>query len=137
MRAPRPLLYLSSIALISLVGSCSSSVRAPAKAPDAYRGPPLALESTPPQHRVILTAPTGGWTFELDQTRRAFDHTDVFLTLVEPDPAYMHPQSQVRQEAGTGIEPAERIEVFARVLPHGAKPAKQAYNPVPFAWRTP
>ena len=140
MHLPRPIPSISSIAalsLLTLAASCSDSVRAPERAPDAYRGPPLSIESTGPQHRVILTAPTAGWSFRLDQTCRRFDHTDIFLTLTRPNPAYMQTQAQVRQETGTEIEPAQPIVLYARVLSRDDKPGKQAYSPVPVARQAP
>jgi len=135
MRAPLPHPPVSSITLLSLLSlaACSNSVRAPAKTSDVYRGPPLALDSTPPQQRVILTAPTGGWSFQLDQTRRGFDHTDIFLTITRPNPAYMRAQTPVRQEAGTEVDPSQPVVLYARVLSYDAKPGKQAYSPVPVA----
>ncbi len=137
MHSHRPIPSISSIAALSLLAlfgsSCSDAIRPPQKAAEHYSGPPLSIESTPPQYRVILTAPTGGWSFRLDQTRRAFDHTDVFVTLTRPDPAYMQTQAQVRQEAGTEIDPSQPITLYARILPHDAKPDTQAYYPVPAA----
>lgn len=137
MRARPPQLLLSSIALLSLLCSCSGSVRFPSKTSEAYGGPPLALASTPPQHRVILTAPSAGWSFLMDQSRRAFDHTDVFLTIIRPNPAYMHTQAQVHQEAATDIDPSEPVVIYARVLAHDAKAGDQAYSPVPMPSATP
>lgn len=93
-----------------------------------YAGPPLTIDSGGPQHRAVLTAPSAGWTFTLDTTRRQLDHTDVFVTIVRPDPAFMYTQALVTQEAGTGVDSSRPIELYARALAHGEKPADQPYN---------
>jgi hypothetical protein len=115
-----------------MLSSCAGGPVVPERSSLPYAGPPLSVESSAPQHRVLLSAPSGGWGLRLDQTIRRFDHTDVFITLVRPNPAYMQTQAVVSQEVGTGVDPASGpIRVYARILAHDAIPGSQPYSATP------
>jgi hypothetical protein len=96
---------------------------------DPYQGPPLSVQTRSGQHVVVLTAPTSGWQFTNDATRQVYQRTNVFVTLVRPNPAWIFTEAQVEQEAATAIDPARSIQVFARVLPYGTEPGTQSYKP--------
>jgi hypothetical protein len=94
----------------------------------AYEGPPLTIDSSGPQHRAVLTAPSSGWTVTLDQTRARFDHIDAFITVTRPDPAYMQTQALVKQEVGSMVDRKTAMDLYARVLEFGEKPGSQVYR---------
>lgn len=96
---------------------------------DPYQGPPLSVQTRSGQHVVVLTAPTSGWQFTSDATRQVYQRTNVFVTLVRPNPAWIFTEAQVEQEAATAIDPAQSIQVYARVLPYGTEPGTQSYKP--------
>ena len=96
---------------------------------DPYQGPPLSVQTRSGQHVVVLTAPTSGWQFTLDATRQIYQRTNVFVTLVRPNPAWIFTEAQVEQEAATAVDPAQSIQVYARVLPYGTEPGTQSYKP--------
>jgi hypothetical protein len=54
----------------------------------------------------------------LDQSRREFESTQVFMTVVQPNPAYMQTQALVTHEVATGVAADRPIAVYARVLRH-------------------
>src|SRR5262249_14283176 len=94
----------------------------------AYDGPPMTVEGSAGQHVVVMTAPTSGWGFGLDRTRREFGRIDVFVTATGPDPAVIQSQALVRHEVGSTVPTSNAIDVYARVLSHGEKASDQPYR---------
>jgi hypothetical protein len=124
----RSAIHVSSIALLSLLSACAGGGGEPRIAADAWTGPPISLQTAQGNHIAVLTAPTGGWSFVLDRTRPAFGRSEAFVTATQPDPAAMHTQAQARHEAGTGVPVTTALELYARELDHGEKPADQPYR---------
>jgi hypothetical protein len=119
----------AALPLLSLSPGCASTA-APSIGSGAYAGPQITTDDTGPTHTLVLTAPTGGWAFALDQVRKEFDHEQVFVTVTRPDPAYMQTQALVRHEVGTGVPSDRPIQVFARTTQAGADD-KGPYLPLP------
>jgi hypothetical protein len=94
----------------------------------AYSGPPIEVTAGAGQHMLVLTAPTGGWAFRMDRSRKDLGRTEVFVSAVRPDPAYMQTQALVRHELATEVPGAEKIVVYGRVLGHDQ--TEGAYGPV-------
>lgn len=93
-----------------------------------YEGPPLSIVSTGGQHRIIMTAPTSGWTITLDGVTPRLNHTDIFITIVRPNPAFTQTQALINQEVGSSVDTSEPIEAFARILEFGEDAADQPYH---------
>jgi hypothetical protein len=107
------LLLSAAAALPLLTVGCASSP-APRIESGQYQGPAIADDTSGPTHTLVLTAPTGGWAFALDQVRKEFDYERVFVTVTRPNPAYMQTQALVRHEVGTGVPSDRPIRVFVR-----------------------
>ena len=80
------------------------------------------------KHTLILTAPSGGWSFRVDRAERKLDSTRLFATARRPNPAYMQTQALVTHEVTTEVAADQPITVFARVLGHDEESG--AYGPV-------
>lgn len=117
-----------------LLSACAGGPREAAKTDAPYSGPPVTIESSGPQHRIILTAPSAGWTVALDTTARRLNHTDAFITVVRPNPAFNHAQALITQEVGTAISTTQPVEAYIRSLDFGEKAGDQPYH---FAGRAP
>lgn len=105
-----------TLATVLLIGCTSSGTRPPTANDEGYTGPPLHVAEAGEEHVVVLTAPTAGWTFSLDEVRSRMGGMDVFVTVRRPNPAYLHPQAIVEQNLGTRVPTTEDIDVYARVL---------------------
>jgi hypothetical protein len=123
MRTRRSNLSLSAAALAALAAfvssgaGCASSDRVSVGS-GSYEGPQIRASAAAGKHTVILTAPSGGWAFRLDQTRPKLGATQVFVTAQKPNPAFMQTQALVDHEVTTGVATDQTIEVYARVLEH-------------------
>jgi len=132
---PRSVSIIAAICLLIIVPivasahGCASGPKEAPKSDTPYQGPSLDFESTGAQHRIIMTAPSSGWSVTLDRTTPRLEHTDVFITIVGPNPAFRHAQALVTQEVGSGIEITRPIEVYARVLEFGEPAADQPFHP--------
>jgi len=124
------------VTLAALSGGCSifSSIFSSSSAtefrtdPEPWGGPSIEVTQTEGQNAVIVRAPSPGWTVTLDGDRRRLDYDEVFVTLREPDPAFVYPQVIAEHRLLTSV-PAERdIEVYARTLGFNQDSAK--YHPV-------
>jgi hypothetical protein len=107
----------------------SGTGRAPPKAISAsYDGPPVQVESSGPQHVVILQAPSAGWAFTMDRSEPARGTTDVFLSATRPNPAFMHAQQVVPLRAGSGVAAGKPLDVYVRVLDFGNAGGSEPYR---------
>jgi hypothetical protein len=121
-------ILLSAAAAFPLLSGCASTA-APQVESGSYTGPGISDDTSGPTHTLVLTAPTGGWAFALDQVRKEFDHERIFVTVTRPDPAYMQTQALVRHEVGTGVPTDRPIKVFARIAQAGGE--KGPYQQLP------
>ncbi|MEX2219558.1 MAG: hypothetical protein WD749_12465 [Phycisphaerales bacterium] len=99
--------------------------------PAPYAGPPVAVDSSGPQHILIFTAPTGGWAVQLDQTVRDLDRTRVYVTTRRPNPAFQQTQALVDHRIATTVPPETPIEVYIRSALHDQEPAALSYQRLP------
>jgi hypothetical protein len=109
-----------ALAVAAAVGLASCGSAGPRVEGGAYEGPRISLEDLGGRHILVLTAPTGGWGFGVDQVRQQFDHDEVYVTARRPNPAYMQTQALVRHEAATGVSADRSLRIYARVLRHDA-----------------
>jgi len=80
------------------------------------RVPPIRLDSLEGRHMLVMQAPNPGWTLRIDKDERDRDGWVLFITVREPDPAYMHPQRVVEKRLLSEIETDHPIKVMARLL---------------------
>ncbi len=111
----------------SAICGCASSGQ-PQISPATYTGPALSVDSTGATQRVVLVAPTGGWSISFDRSRKLFERTEVFITINRPNPAYPTTQATVLQNLDTAVDTRESVVIFARVLDFGKRqgPYEQA-----------
>ena len=119
--------WLMLVASVVLIGCSSSGTRPPTANDQGYDGPPLSVGQVGDEHLVVLTAPTAGWTFSLDEVRSRMGGKDVFVTVRRPNPAYLHPQAVVEQNLGTRVPLSDPIDVYARVLDYDDKGKRLVY----------
>ena len=88
-----------------------------------YTGPPVTIESEGPNHIVVVTTPTGGWSLIWDE--RAEEA--VYLTLRRPDPDFFHTQQLVGHRVGSGVPSGGPLAVHVRIVDHGEPGDDQPY----------
>jgi hypothetical protein len=126
-------LSVSAAALVAVaagglgITGCASSDKV-SIGPGSYEGPEIRRSVAAGKHTVVLTAPSGGWAFRLDETRPKLETTQVFVTAQRPNPAYMQAQALVQHEVTTGVATDQKISVYARVLDHDE--SSGPYRPV-------
>jgi hypothetical protein len=116
------------IGLLAALPACQYGGHRPAVEREPYTGPEIRVDTWGTEHRVILTAPTGGWRTTLDQVRRADGRHEVFVTATQPDPELMVTQALARHELETNVDSRTPIDVYARLVDHGANPADYPYR---------
>lgn len=116
-----------------LILSGCLSVGHPALSSEPYNGPALSVDSSGAQHRVVLAAPTSGWSLTFDRSQKLFDRTEVYVTITRPNPAYPTTQVVVTLNLDSAVDIREDLAVFARVLDYGQKigPYQRAAASVP------
>jgi hypothetical protein len=118
---------IAGLSLIIGLSGCVAPKPPPAIAPGDFEGPAVSLSrsaqagSVAPTHVVVVDLPSPGWTPTLDQTRPAFRSSEAYITLREPNPAFVFPQVITPVRIGTPIDASETIHVFIRTLPYGTK----------------
>lgn len=92
-----------------------------------YDGPPIAITAVRGNHTLKLTAPTGGWTFQLDETREDYGHRKVLVSVRRPNPSFMVSQALTEHHLMLPVPANVPIRVYARVLPHDAEKSERAW----------
>jgi len=92
--------------------------------------PPVMGSSLEGRHMLVMRAPNPGWGFEIDRDDRDRDGWVIFLTIREPDPAYMHPQRIVNKRLLTEVEADQPVRVMTRLLHHDEKGESDDYAPM-------
>lgn len=77
--------------------------------------------SVAPRHVVVFELPSPGWTPTLDQVRPAFRAGEAYVTLWEPNPAFVFPQVVTPVKVATPIPAGDAIHVFVRTLPYATR----------------
>ncbi len=108
-----------TVILCLFLTACASS--RPKASGTPYTGPTVSVDSSGAQHRVVLAAPTSGWSINFDRSQKLFDRTDVFITITRPNPAYATNPVQVNLNLNTAVDTREDVAIFARVLDYGKK----------------
>ncbi len=112
-RAARGLGALVLASAMLSASACRSS--GPTLGDSRYNGPPIEINRDGKMYRLILQAPSPGWTFTLDRVKPSLDKATLTVTARKPDPSYMYPQVIVKQELMTTVEASIPIDVYARV----------------------
>ena len=127
MRSHAP--FIPAIAAALLLGGPGCSGPAPIiRSADPYAGPAISIDSTGDQHIIVATAPSGGWSFVLDQSRPVMGHKEVFATLTRPNPALMHSTALVPHNLASGVSKDLRIDVLVRIADYGAPAVDFPYH---------
>jgi hypothetical protein len=124
---------LAAVLLAACASSNSGSDRGPAAKPrpvtsdQAYTGPAVAIDSvTGPNHLIVLSAPSPGWTFTFDQVSPS--GRDAYLTIHRPDPGLLYPQVMVEQKMDSTVAAPRPIRVYIRLLDFAEKAGTQPYR---------
>lgn len=117
--------------LLLLIGAaltaCQSAPR-PRVDAEPYTGPRVAIESWGLRHQVTVTAPTGGWAIELDQSRDANGRREVFITARRPPRDQMTTQALVPHQIDSRVDSRTPIDIYIRVVDRGGDPADFPYR---------
>lgn len=110
---------VSGVVAIALggAGGCSSG---PTIVDEAFDGPGVSIGRGRDFWVVTVDAPTPGHDLDLDMTRERLGREQVFVTLREPDPAFMYAQVIAPMSVQTPVRGEDTVEVFARVVGHNA-----------------
>jgi hypothetical protein len=131
---PAATLALAGAALLPAAGCRFLPEREPRLRDDlGYAGPEIALGEASGNHRLTLTAPSGGWTFKLDTVEEAYGHRRVLVTARRPNPAFMHTQALAEHNIRVPVPTGVPIRVYARVLDHDASGKGAGWTFVPTA----
>lgn len=93
-----------------------------------YAGPRIDIDSWGMRHTLTFTAPSGGWSFDVDQVRDLGPRREVFITARRPDPSLMVTMALHRLHADSEVDSRIPIDVYARVVDHAADPAPFPYR---------
>ena len=92
--------------------------------------PKMMLEAGEHFHLLVMQAPSPGWSVRLDSTERTPDGKRVYLTIREPDPAYVYTQQIVLMRVLTNVRLDTDIQVVGRMLEYDEKSKRKGYAPV-------
>ena len=118
----RPLLPRVAAILLAILApsvvfiGCAGRLPPPVATDATYSGPELSVDSSGPEHVVMIEAPSPGWVPSLDQVLDALDRRDIFVTLRRPDPRFLYAQQIVVQQVGTGVPSSVPVRVCARIV---------------------
>lgn len=126
-RTGRGTIWLACVAAVGALAGCRATPPPP-RVDGSYGGPPIRLESAGSQHLIVLEAPSGGWTFSLDLVRPTADGHEAFVTVTEPNPAFVYAAQVVEQRIGSTVPSGERIAVYARRLEWGQRAGRRGYE---------
>ncbi|MFO0784856.1 MAG: hypothetical protein U0573_00790 [Phycisphaerales bacterium] len=122
-RKTRKVALLFGVALASLAPvSCTPGKFVPSKSNEAWKGPPVWVESTS-DWTVVAEPPIGGWRINLVQIMETLGHNEVFITLQPPNPTFIVTPVAVQQRIATSIPNSTPIWVYARQMNWKGEPA--------------
>lgn len=125
-----PLLSLTLVAATAaILPGCGSTE--PTIGSEPYRGPTVHLVETAGLYEVRLEAPSGGWTFQVDQVRQRRGGYDIFTTVRKPDGRYLHTQAFVTHRSSTTLKSQTPVSLYTRVLAAEDKADSQEYAEIP------
>ncbi|MEZ6235424.1 MAG: hypothetical protein R3B68_14655 [Phycisphaerales bacterium] len=111
---------VASLACVLALPACSSGL--PVTTRDrAFDGPTIAIDSTGPEHTVIVTAPTAGYLVSLDDVRDRMGGREALISIRPPDPRFVVAQVLTEHRVGSDVASTTPLDVFARVLPRDSR----------------
>lgn len=115
------------------LAACGPGRFVPEKTSNAWTGPTVWVESSP-QWTIVAEPPIGGWRVSLDQILEQRGRTEVFISLVPPNPSFIVTPSPVEQRVATPIRNTVPMWVYARQLSwQGQPPWKPSSQPFSLA----
>lgn len=126
LAAPR--LALGALLGAAVLAGAGCRSNKPSLSDARYDGPPIQIDRSGRVYRLIMEAPTPGWTFTLDHVTPSLDKATVTVTARKPDPSYMYPQVIVTQELLTTVETSFPIDVYARTTEFVTTAKVQVYQ---------
>ncbi|MBX3315500.1 MAG: hypothetical protein KF902_01405 [Phycisphaeraceae bacterium] len=121
-------LVLGALLAAAALAAAGCRSNKPSLSDARYDGPPIQIDRTGRVYRLIMQAPTPGWTFTLDHVTPSLDKATVTVTARKPDPSYMYPQVIVTQELLTTVETSFPIDVYARTTEFVTSAKVQTYQ---------
>ncbi|MBX3380720.1 MAG: hypothetical protein KF805_11555 [Phycisphaeraceae bacterium] len=97
------------------LAGCGAGRFVPEKSPNAWTGPAIWIESSP-QWTVVVNPPIGGWRVKLNQIMEQRGRTEVFISLLPPNPSFIVSPTPVEQRNATTISSTIPLWVYARQL---------------------
>ncbi|MBK7404140.1 MAG: hypothetical protein IPJ41_05785 [Phycisphaerales bacterium] len=137
-RRPPTSLLLPGILLLGLA-ACAAEPPAGGQSPGPGMGPvdrssphdwpPVSLDSSGPEHTVVLQAPDPGWWIQLDGVEASPGLKRIYVTIRRPKPGRMYPQVITELRLGSTVPSREPAELLVRVAePDGSTPSP--YHPL-------
>lgn len=126
-------LAAASALLIGILGGCYGSPPKPIKPEsdeERFAGLGIALDSSGPEHVVIVQPPTAGYQCTVDYVAESFEGRDIYILIREPNPLYVYSTSNHPARVWTGVNSRTFVRVLAQQLPHGTKVERQGYRVV-------
>ncbi len=100
--------------------------------PDAeeerFVGLEIVLDSSGPEHVLVIKTPTGGYQCGIEYTAPSFQGQDVYVLIREPNNLYVYSSTLRPARLATGIPSTNFIRVLAQQVPHNAKVDREAYR---------
>ena len=121
------------IAMLSTIPGCrlmNNNIDSAVMAQRLQTAPPVKGETLEGRHMLVLQAPNPGWEFAIDRDDRVRDGWELYITIREPNPAYMYPQRIVEKRLLSDVEADQNLRVMARLLQHDEKGEKDDYAPL-------
>ena len=130
--APRLVTITLALTMLACTPGCIKRIwqRDDTAAQQMQHAPQIMLDASETHHLVVMQAPSPGWSIRLDATERTPEGKRVFVTIRQPDPAYVYPQQIVLMRALTSVRLDSNIEVVGRMLGHDEKTKGRGYAPV-------
>lgn len=126
--------FLSSLTIaLGVLGGCYGAPPKPVP-PEAeeerFAGLEVSLDSSGPEHVLVVRPPTAGYVCTIDYVGDAFGGKDVYLLIKEPNALYVHSGTNHPARISTGVKREVFIRVLAQQVPHGAKVEREGYRVV-------
>lgn len=109
-------LGVSSVLMIG----CAGLSAAPTVATAPYGGPPVTVVARRGTYVALVQAPSAGWKVRLDAVLEENNHRRAFVTLQQPNPAFVYTQALVEQQVATAVPDSQNLRVYVRVVPFDA-----------------
>lgn len=110
-----------AIASVLALGGCGSGRFVPERTSAPWTGPEIWVESSP-QWTVVVNPPIGGWRIKLNQIVEQRGRTEIFISLLPPNPTFIVTPTPVEQRNATTISNTIPLWVYARQLTWQGEP---------------